>query len=85
MAVFLRGDHTVNETKLLGLLNGELRKQDKGLDVAELRPMAADEVEQYFVGPGGFIGPVGPKFAETVLDSGFTCSSWTRRSMADTT
>ena len=72
VAVFLRGDHTVNETKLLGLLNGELRKQDKGLDVAELRPMAADEVEQYFVGPGGFIGPVGPKFAETVLDSGFT-------------
>jgi prolyl-tRNA synthetase len=72
VAVFLRGDHTVNETKLLGLLNGELRKLDKGLDVAELRPMAADEVEQYFAGPGGFIGPVGPMFAKQVLDGGFT-------------
>ena len=72
LAVFLRGDHTVNETKLLGLLNGELRKLNKGLDVAELRPMAADEVEQYFAGPGGFIGPVGPTFAKQVLDGGFT-------------
>ncbi len=72
VAVFLRGDHTVNETKLLGLLNGELRKVGKGLDVAELRPMAADEVEQFFAGPGGFIGPVGPKFAAKALDGGFT-------------
>jgi len=72
VAVFLRGDHTVNETKLLGLLNGELRKLGTGLDVAELRPMAADEVEQYFAGPGGFIGPVGPTFAKQVLDGGFT-------------
>jgi prolyl-tRNA synthetase len=72
VAVFLRGDHTVNETKLLGLLNGELRKLGTGLDVAELRPMAADEVEQFFAGPGGFIGPVGPKFAEKVLNGGFT-------------
>jgi prolyl-tRNA synthetase len=72
VAVFLRGDHTVNETKLLGLLNGVLRKLGKGLDVAELRPMAGDEVEQFFAGPGGFIGPVGPKFAEKALDGGFT-------------
>ena len=47
VAVFLRGDHTVNETKLFGLLNGELRKLSTGLDVSELRPMAGDEVEQY--------------------------------------
>jgi prolyl-tRNA synthetase len=72
VAVFLRGDHTVNETKLLGLLNGELRKLDKGLDIAELRPMAAEEVEQHFAGPGGFIGPVGPTFAKQVLDGGLT-------------
>ena len=71
VAVFLRGDHTVSETKLLGLLNGELRKQGKAVDVAELRPMAADEVEQFFAGPGGFIGPVGPQFAKRALD-GFT-------------
>ena len=72
VAVFLRGDHTVNETKLLGLLNGELRKQGKTVNVAELRPMAADEVEQYFTGPGGFIGPVGPTFAKEALAGGFT-------------
>ena len=72
VAVFLRGDHTVNETKLLGLLNGELRQQGKTVNVAELRPMAADEVGLYFSGPGGFIGPVGPKFADQALAEGFT-------------
>ena len=63
VAVFLRGDHTVSETKLLAVLNGELRKQStvgQSLAVVELRPMAADEVQQFFAGPGGFIGPVGP-------------------------
>jgi len=48
VAVFLRGDHSVNETKLLTLLGG-----------SELRPMMPEEVEKYFHGPGGFIGPVG--------------------------
>jgi prolyl-tRNA synthetase len=48
VAAFLRGDHTVNETKLLGLLRA-----------SELRPMQTEELERYFVGPGGFIGPVG--------------------------
>jgi prolyl-tRNA synthetase len=48
VAVFLRGDHTVNETKLLGLLRAR-----------ELRPMVPEELERYFKGPGGFIGPVG--------------------------
>jgi len=47
-AVFLRGDHTVNETKLLTLLGAP-----------ELRPMHAEELQKYFKGPGGFIGPVG--------------------------
>jgi prolyl-tRNA synthetase len=72
VAVFLRGDHTVSETKLLGALNAELRKQGKATAVAELRPMAADEVEAYFCGPGGFIGPVGPKFVKEALTGGFT-------------
>jgi prolyl-tRNA synthetase len=71
VAVFLRGDHTVNETKLLGALNAEFRKQGKNGAVAELRPMAADEVEMYFSGPGGYIGPVGPAFAKEALN-GFT-------------
>jgi prolyl-tRNA synthetase len=48
VAVFLRGDHTVNETKLLAVLRAR-----------ELRPMVPEELERYFKGPGGFIGPVG--------------------------
>ena len=46
--VFLRGDHSVNETKLLTLVKA-----------ANLRPMQAEELEKYFQGPGGFIGPIG--------------------------
>jgi len=45
---FLRGDHTVNETKLLAILGGN-----------ELRTMQAEELEKYFNGPAGFLGPVG--------------------------
>jgi prolyl-tRNA synthetase len=48
IAVFLRGDHTVNEAKLQKLLK-----------VNEIRPMHQEELERYFEGPGGFIGPVG--------------------------
>src|SRR5215831_13535697 len=72
LAVFLRGDHTVSETKLLGVLSRELARQDEGLSVADLRPMAADEVERFFAGPGGYIGPVGPAFGKAALDGGFT-------------
>jgi prolyl-tRNA synthetase len=48
VVVFLRGDHTVNETKLAGLLGA-----------AELRPMQAEELQQYFQAPAGFLGPIG--------------------------
>ncbi|HEX7728361.1 MAG TPA: proline--tRNA ligase [Terracidiphilus sp.] len=48
LAVFLRGDHQANETKLLGALGA-----------AELRPMVGEELEQFFHGPAGFLGPVG--------------------------
>jgi prolyl-tRNA synthetase len=72
LAVFLRGDHTVSETKLLGALAAELAKQAKGVSVSDLRPMVAEEVEQFFAGPGGYIGPVGPQFAKEVLAGGFT-------------
>jgi prolyl-tRNA synthetase len=50
VATFLRGDHQVNETKLLGALGA-----------AELRTMQAEELTQYFHGPAGFLGPVGLK------------------------
>jgi len=46
--VFLRGDHTVNETKLLTLVKA-----------ANVRPMQGEELERYFAGPAGFIGPIG--------------------------
>src|SRR5271157_1434777 len=45
--VFLRGDHSVNETKLLTLVKA-----------ATVRPMQAEELEKYFQGPAGFIGPI---------------------------
>lgn len=48
VAVFLRGDHSVNETKLLGLLRA-----------GQLRPMLPEELAVYFQAPGGFLGPVG--------------------------
>ena len=48
VVVFLRGDHTVNETKLLTLVKA-----------SQLRPMQTEELEIYFQGPAGFIGPIG--------------------------
>jgi prolyl-tRNA synthetase len=55
--VFLRGDHTVNETKLLTLVKA-----------SSLRPMQGEELEKYFQGHAGFIGPIGlvPKPKETL-------------------
>jgi prolyl-tRNA synthetase len=48
VVAFLRGDHTVNETKLLTLVKA-----------SQVRPMQTEEVELCFQGPGGFIGPIG--------------------------
>jgi prolyl-tRNA synthetase len=48
LAVFLRGDHSVNETKLLGVTGAR-----------ELRYMTAEELEAWFKGPAGYLGPVG--------------------------
>jgi prolyl-tRNA synthetase len=47
VAAFLRGDHQVNETKLLGAIGA-----------AELRTMVAEELEKYFNGPAGYLGQV---------------------------
>jgi prolyl-tRNA synthetase len=60
VAAFLRGDHFVNETKLLSAVVG-----------SELRPMVAEELEEFLHGPAGFLGPVGLKPKRVVLlDSG---------------
>ena len=44
----LRGDHTVNEAKLTAVLG-----------VGDVRTMNADELQLYFQGPAGFVGPMG--------------------------
>ncbi|MGC9158428.1 MAG: proline--tRNA ligase [Terracidiphilus sp.] len=64
VAAFLRGDHQVNETKLLGLLGA-----------SELRPMLGEELEAYFRGPAGYLGPVGLK-PKAVLQSGGSPASF---------
>jgi prolyl-tRNA synthetase len=61
VAVFLRGDHQVNETKLLGTVKG-----------ADLRTMQSEELEKYFKGPAGFLGPVGLQHDAKPLEEGLT-------------
>jgi prolyl-tRNA synthetase len=48
VVVYLRGDHQVNETKLLSIIDG-----------ADLRPMTPEEIDLVFHAPAGFLGPVG--------------------------
>jgi prolyl-tRNA synthetase len=61
VTAFLRGDHQVNETKLLGAIGA-----------SELRTMQAEELEQFFNGPAGFLGPVGLKPSNKPLEDGLT-------------
>ncbi len=61
VAAFLRGDHQVNETKLM-----------TATGAAELRTMQAEELAKYFNGPAGFLGPVGVKPSAKALDEGLT-------------
>ncbi len=66
---FLRGDHFVNETKLMAVAH-----------VSELRTMVAEELAFYFEGPAGYLGPIGlkvlpaakgdPRAATVILDKG---------------
>jgi prolyl-tRNA synthetase len=58
--VFLRGDHQVNEAKLAGILFA-----------SELRPMQAEEIDEVFHAPAGFLGPIGldPASKETYKDA----------------
>lgn len=57
VAVFLRGDHFVNETKLLTVLGA-----------TELRTMQAEELDQWFHGPAGYLGPIGLTPAKSIND-----------------
>ncbi|MDE3063438.1 MAG: proline--tRNA ligase, partial [Acidobacteriota bacterium] len=61
VTTFLRGDHQVNETKLLGAIGA-----------AELRTMQAEELTQYMNGPAGYLGPVGLKHDAKPLGEGLT-------------
>jgi prolyl-tRNA synthetase len=61
VAAFLRGDHQVNETKLMGALGA-----------GELRTMQAEELTQYLKAPAGFLGPVGLTRDEKPLGDGLT-------------
>ncbi|MGB6975555.1 MAG: proline--tRNA ligase [Terracidiphilus sp.] len=61
VAAFLRGDHQVNETKLMGVLGA-----------AELRTMVAEELTQFMNGPAGFLGPVGLKPEAHPMGEGLT-------------
>jgi prolyl-tRNA synthetase len=61
VATFLRGDHQVNETKLLSAIGG-----------AELRTMQADELQKYFNGPAGYLGPMGLKHGDKPLGEELT-------------
>jgi prolyl-tRNA synthetase len=48
VVAFVRGDHSLNEAKLALVVPG-----------AEFRPMHAEEIEQVFQSPAGFLGPIG--------------------------
>ncbi len=61
VAVFLRGDHQVNETKLTNVIGAR-----------ELRTMQTEELQRYFNGPAGYLGPVGLKVDGQALADGLT-------------
>jgi prolyl-tRNA synthetase len=61
VVVFMRGDHQLNETKLSSAIGGK-----------EFRPMQAEEIEQVFHSPAGFLGPIGLKNVATAKDGDFS-------------
>ena len=48
VVAFLRGDHMLNEAKMVAAVSG-----------AELRPMHPEEIQGVFNAPAGFLGPIG--------------------------
>jgi prolyl-tRNA synthetase len=61
VAAFLRGDHQVNETKLMAAVGA-----------SELRTMNGEELEEFLHAPPGFLGPVGLSPAAKPLADGLT-------------
>ena len=61
LAAFLRGDHQVNETKLMSAVGA-----------AELRTMNGEELQSFMNGPAGYLGPVGLTRAAKPLTAGLT-------------
>jgi prolyl-tRNA synthetase len=57
VTVFVRGDHMLNEAKLLAAIGAR-----------EVRPMHAEEVEAAFKSPAGYLGPVGVNGLHVVVD-----------------
>jgi prolyl-tRNA synthetase len=60
VVVFMRGDHQLNETKLSSAIGGK-----------EFRTMQAEEIEQVFHSPAGFLGPIGLRDVATAKDGDF--------------
>jgi prolyl-tRNA synthetase len=61
VAAFLRGDHQVNETKLMAAVGA-----------SELRTMNGEELEQFLHAPAGYLGPVGQTPSAKPLTDGLT-------------
>jgi len=59
LLVLMRGNDQLNEAKLSAAIGGR-----------EFRPMAEDEIVQYFGSPAGYLGPVGLKQARMVESNG---------------
>ena len=57
VAVFVRGDHMLNEAKLLAAIGAR-----------EVRAMHAEEIEAAFQSPAGYLGPVGLNGLNIVVD-----------------
>ncbi len=57
VVAFLRGDHFVNETKLMAVVGA-----------TEVRPMVSEELDRWFHGPAGYLGPVGLDPATKIND-----------------
>ena len=57
VVAFLRGDHFVNETKLM-----------KVVGATDLRPMVAEELDKWMHGPAGYLGPIGLDPAAKIND-----------------
>ncbi len=59
LAVFLRGDQSVNEAKVSALVGA-----------TELRPMVGEELETWFHAPAGYLGPIGIEAAKDKQSEG---------------